>query len=62
MGAKPTRRTGAQTISSVESGLEFLQTHLEQNGTDIDVAIQQVQYLRSLCTAYMSGNGHERIF
>jgi hypothetical protein len=62
MGVNPTRRTGAQTISSVESGLEFLQKHLQQNGTDIEVAIQQVEYLRSLCTAYMSGNGHDRYF
>ena len=58
---RPQRRTGAQTISSVESGLEFLQRHLKQDNPDTSVAVEQVQYLRSLCQAYMSG-GNERIF
>ena len=59
--SRPTRRTGAQTISSVESGLEFLQQHLEQNEPDVKIAVEQVTYLRTLCQAYMSGN-HERLF
>ena len=59
--SRPQRRTGAQTISSVESGLEFLQRHLEQSNPEIEVALQQVTYLRSLCQHYMNG-GNERIF
>ena len=53
--SKPQRRTGAQTISSVESGLEFLQRHLEKTDPDTAVAVKQVEYLRSLCQAYMNG-------